>query len=220
MFTQIITTLGQMDGKYQQKTKIFATVVRRKDVEYSKTSGNPGQSLLLRAENQEESWVKWIGNDVKDGALDTSAEGNQYEFSIWPFQPKDSPKVSLYCWMNRMVQAGAQQPAPQGQQSSQQLAQGQPANAQSAEQSVDWDGKQLREHRGHQLYNATLLVTKLAEIAGKTEGQNPGLIKEIAEELVQYIYNGPAARPTQPSGPNPDYVGDNPPPPKDDDIPF
>ena len=27
------------------------------------------------------------------------------------------------------------------------------------------------------------------------------------------------SRPTQPSGPNPDYVGDNPPPP-DDDIPF
>jgi hypothetical protein len=26
--------------------------------------------------------------------------------------------------------------------------------------------------------------------------------------------------PTQPSGPNPDYVGDNPPPPTDDDIPF
>jgi hypothetical protein len=41
-------------------------------------------------------------------------------------------------------------------------------------------------------------------------------------EAIEYVVHGtvPAERPTQPSGPNPDWVGEDPTPPDDSDIPF
>ncbi len=44
-------------------------------------------------------------------------------------------------------------------------------------------------------------------------------------DVMEHLTHGnatfePEARPTQPSGPNKDYVGDDPPPPDDDSIPF
>lgn len=41
-------------------------------------------------------------------------------------------------------------------------------------------------------------------------------------DAIEHVSHGNATfqPPTQPSGPNPDYVGDNPPPPEDDEVPF
>lgn len=110
MFQEIRNKLGQKDDKgYQVKTKVTAIIKRVKNVEYSKASGKPGQSLLIEV-NGEEEWIKLIG---KFDALDGSFEGRNFEFLIWPFQPDGSPKSYLYAWIQR--QSGAQTP-PQAHQ--------------------------------------------------------------------------------------------------------
>jgi len=60
---------------------------------------------------------------------------------------------------------------------------------------------------------------------GTKPAQGGDFMAQIAERIaiaLEKIALGDAAfqRPTQPSGPNPDYVGDDPPKPDDDDIPY
>ena len=116
MFQQVREILGQKDDKgYQKKLEITASVVRVKDVEYSKSSGKPGQSLLLKCGGEEE-WVKFQGG--KDFTpLDPSAVGKTYIFLVWPFRPDQSPKTYLYCWIQRQVPQNGQQPPQQAAQS-------------------------------------------------------------------------------------------------------
>jgi hypothetical protein len=101
-----------MDGQYQAKTPIKAFITDIKDVEYSKSSGKPGQSLYLRAENNEIAWVKLTG---KFDPLTAADKGTTRDFLVWPFKPQDSPKTYLYCWIQRQssqnTQQGSQQPA-------------------------------------------------------------------------------------------------------------
>ena len=116
MFQQVKDNLGQKEPgtDYNLKLAISATVKVAKPIEYSKSSGKPGQSLLLTADNGEEEWVKLTG---KFDALDQGSIGKKYEFLVWPFQPDGSPKIYLYCWIQRQVPQGSpqtRQNAPQG----------------------------------------------------------------------------------------------------------
>ena len=104
MFQQIQQTLGNMDGQYQAKTLVKAFISDVKDVEYSKTSGKPGQSLYLRHEETGEiAWVKFTGKGVEDNPLDKADKGTTREFLVWPFKPDSSPKTYLYCWIQRQT---------------------------------------------------------------------------------------------------------------------
>ncbi len=54
-----------------------------------------------------------------------------------------------------------------------------------------------------------------------TESQILAMAERFLKAIEAMMYpKATAERPTQPSGPNPDYVGDNPPSPDDDQIPF
>jgi hypothetical protein len=99
-----------MDGQYQAKTLVKAFITDVKDVEYSKTSGKPGQSLYLRAENNEIAWVKLTG---KFDPLTAADKGTTRDFLVWPFKPQDSPKTYLYCWIQRQNTQQAPQTPPQ-----------------------------------------------------------------------------------------------------------
>ncbi len=174
-FQQIRDSLGTMDGEYQAKTQVEATVKRVKDVEYSKT-GKKGQSLVLIF-NGEEEWVKFTGKGVDETPFDQSAVGRQYVFLVWPFCPDQSPKTYLYCWVQR------QSPQQGSQQATQQV---------NPVPGID----------------ITAQFLKLAE-------------RFI--EAIEHTVHGNATfeKPTQQSGTNPDYVGDDPPKVDDEDsIPF
>jgi len=85
---------------------------------------------------------------------------------------------------------------------------------QKQEEKVADTAKDLRDARMSGLNNATRIVCLLAEMQ-KDINVSPQHIKEVAAEFVHFIYNGLETRP------NPDYVGDDPPPPDEDsDIPF
>ena len=178
-FQQIRDTLGQMEGDYQAKTEITATILQVKPVEYSKQSGKPGQSLYVQLDSGEKDWIKFIGKNVADSPLDYNAEKKQYLFRVWPFKADQAPKASLYCWIQRQVPSQGGSQAPQ---------------TTKAGQGVD-------------------ITAQFLKLANRFV------------DAIEHITHGnatfePEARPTQESGPNPDYVGDDPPPPDDEDIPF
>ena len=115
-----------------------------------------------------------------------------------------------------------------------QTSQGSPQRPQQARQGTnapqpDWDAKDLRMARMNALTNSTKLICLMAEV-GKdiylTTKDKVGLVNLItqtAEIVVHYIYNGLTKKqaPEQPQyQANPDYVGDNPPPPVDEEVPF
>ena len=83
---------------------------------------------------------------------------------------------------------------------------------------TDWGAKELREHRGYALHDACLVLVSLAELNKNTGVLHPEGAIQMAETFLKYRYNGPPA-PTGPV-PNPQWVGEDPPPPGDDDIPF
>ena len=181
MFQQTLNSLGRLEPgtTYNVKTVIFAVVKVAKAVEYSKTSGKPGQSLLLTADNGEESWVKLTG---KFDALDQNSIGQRYEFLVWPFKSEQSPTTYLYCWIQRQV--------PQ---------QGQPASQQAAQSTNSSQGMDISAQ-----------FVSLAE----------RLVTAIEHIIQNSTFN---QRPTQESGPNPKWVGENPKPPDDEEseeIPF
>ena len=179
MFQQTLNSLGQFEPgtTYNIKTQIFAVVKVAKAVEYSKTSSRPGQSLLLTADNGEESWVKLTG---KFDTLDQNSIGQRHEFLVWPFKPAQSTKTYLYCWIQRQVPAqGSSQPLQQAAQST----------------------------NGSQGMDISAQFVSLAE----------RLVTAIEHIIQNSTFN---QRPTQPSGDNPKWVGENPKPPEDGDIPF
>ena len=175
-FQQIRDSLGQMDGQYQAKTEITATIKQVKPVEYSKSSGKPGQSLYIELDSGEQDWIKFTGKGVADSPLDHNALDQRVIFLVWPFRPEQATKTYLYCWIQRQVPQQGQQ------QSTQRPKTGQGGDIES--RILDMAERFLRAIESLTFANAT------------TE------------------------RPTQESGPNPDYVGDDPEPVDDGDIPF
>jgi hypothetical protein len=67
-----------------------------------------------------------------------------------------------------------------------------------------WDAKNLRDQRGARVRDATTFICTMAEVSNSANGLNPELIPEIAEKLVQYVYNGPQPQrePGQDDGPS------------------
>jgi len=153
-------------------------------VEFSQSSGKPKQSLYLVDESGEDSWVTIIG---KFDALDDTSLGKQYEFSVWPFKADQSPKTTLYCWINRQV--------PQSNQSQPQSS---PQRPQAPPQGVK------------------------PPPGIDTQSQIMAMAERFLVAIEQLSFPNAVTpmRPTQPSGLNPEYVGDDPPPPDDNDVPF
>ena len=180
MFQQAISTLGQLDGQYQMKTKILAVVRQVKKMEFSQSSGKPKQSLYLTDESGEDSWVTIIG---KFDALDDSSLGKQYEFLVWPYKADQSPKTTLYCWINRQVPQQQSQGSPQRPQT--------PPRGIKPPPGID-------------------VQSQIMDMAERFL---------VAIEQLSFPNAVTPMRPTQPSGPNPDWVGDNPETP-DDDLAF
>ena len=108
-FQQIRDSLGQMDGEYQAKAEIVGTVRKVKKVEFSKSTGKPGQSLSIEIDSGEQDWVKMIG---EFDPLDETSMGKTFTFLVWPFKPAQSPKTYLYCWIQRQSSQNSSQ-APQ-----------------------------------------------------------------------------------------------------------
>ena len=145
------------------------------------------------------------------------------------YSSKQGKQLVGYC-LDKLSEGG--QPAAQNAQ------QAPPQAAQSTQgtKDVDWDAKDLRMARMCGLNNATKMLCLFAE-TGKAEPPNIELITKIAELMVKYIYNGLSKQSSVKQAAddaageignhfdksqvtNPDYVGDNPPPPKEDDVPF
>lgn len=193
MFQQARNNLGQKEPgtNYNIKISIYATVKQAKAIEYSKTSGKPGQSLLLKDDDGEEEWVKLTG---KFDVLNNSHIGQRYEFLVWPFQPEQSPKVYLYCWIQRQVPQDSQQAPQQARQST---------NAPnttilSAERQCAWKSA--------------------CSVAASNLDMTLEEVEQWAVRGLSFIQFG---KPIDRGGqPNPDYVGDDPPPPDDDNIGF
>ena len=97
MFQQILDTLGQLDGNYQRKTPVTATLLEVKAVEYSQSSGKPKQGLYVQADDGDRAWLNLIG---KFDPVDVNNR-NRFDFLVWPFKAEQSPKPSLYCWIQR-----------------------------------------------------------------------------------------------------------------------
>jgi len=174
-FQTIRDSLGQMDGKYQAKTDLTAVIKQVKPVEYSKSSGKPGQSLYIELDSGERDWVKFTGKDVAESPLDHNAMDQNYALKVWPFQPEATTKVYLYCWIQRQV--------PQGS----------PQRPQNAPQGIK------------------------PPPGIDTESQILAMAERFLKAIETLCYpNAAPDRPTQPSGPNPDYVGDDPSPPDDE----
>jgi hypothetical protein len=57
------------------------------------------------------------------------------------------------------------------------------------------------------------------DLTTKDKAGTINLVVTTADIIVHYIYNG-LTKKQAPMRPNPDYVGDNPPRPAEDDIPF
>lgn len=128
-------------------------------------------------------------------------------------QGNDGP-YNYFKKYNPQYQQGQQQNAPQ--------APSRVAGTSNASKDVDWDAKDLRMARMSGLSNATKLMCILAEMVRQEISSD--IIKKCAAEYVDYIYNGIKRKSEQPTAergqPNPNYVGNNPPPTGDDDIPF
>jgi len=101
-----------MDGQYQAKTEITATILQVKPVEYSQKSGKPGQSLYVELDSGEKDWIKFTGKGVADAPLDHNAENQRAIFLVWPFRPEQAAKTYLYCWIQRQTS----QRSPQSRQ--------------------------------------------------------------------------------------------------------
>ena len=173
MFQQAISTLGQLDGQYQMKTKILAVVRQVKKMEFSQSSGKPKQSLYLTDESGEDSWVTIIG---KFDALDDSSLGKQYEFLVWPYKADQSPKTTLYCWINRQVPQTASQGSPQTPQTPYQGINAPPADKIPPSQGTATDARSI----------AINIASKLV-----TTGQHtPAELYGLADCIVDYIQYG------------------------------
>ncbi len=101
-------------------------------------------------------------------------------------------------------------------QSKQQEGSQQSGGSSQEKKDVDWDAKERREHRGHGIHNATLLVVALAEVNQESRGMSPELVVEMAETYMNYVYNGKESVPE----PSNEGRGGGEPPVGDDDIPF
>jgi len=115
-FQQVRNTLGQFEPgtEYNIKTTANCTIKRYKPVEYSKSSGKPGQSLALETDEGDEDWVKLGG---KFDPIDDNYLGKVYEFLIWPFKPDQATKTYLYCWIQRQTPSqSTPQASPQAAQ--------------------------------------------------------------------------------------------------------
>ncbi len=173
-FQQIRDSLGTMDGQYQAKTEITATIKQVKPVGYSQKSGKPGQSLYIELDSGEQDWVKFTGKDVADSPLDHNAEGKRVILKIWPFRPEQAAKTYLYCWIQRQVPQNGSQSSQNTPQAPQQPPQ-QP-NAPQGNQSPDKDA------RAKAVEVAAMLVSY-----GKHEDIE---LYRLADCIVDYIQNG------------------------------
>lgn len=78
----------------------------------------------------------------------------------------------------------------------------------------------IQRQTGQQAPQRAAQGTNLPQ-GGDIQGQILAMAERFLTAIESLAYpNTTPDRPTQPSGPNPDYVGDDPPPPDDSDVPF
>lgn len=221
-FAAVDQCKGQMDGQYARKTQVFATFT---EVGGQALTSNqkPTVKVKLTDDQGASHTVHLYGNTLPNANM--LNQRSCFDLSAFDGQGQGGPYVGYQGFWNSSVQTNQQpaqnqpqQPAPQNRQ---------PANApagqhpEDANKPVDWDGKQQREFRSHAIHSATLLVVALAEVNKESRGMSPELVVQMAETYVKYVYNGREAVPNnQGGGQNPSWVGDDPPPPGDSDIPF
>ena len=66
----------------------------------------------------------------------------------------------------------------------------QAAQAPQVKKEVDWDAKELRERRGYAQREAVLLIATAATIKNNAECIEVDNVLEVAEELLNYVYDG------------------------------
>lgn len=216
-FAQVDQIKDQQDGKgYAVKTQMFGTFIEIGGQTFTQNQ-KPTVKVKLADDQGVSHQVHLYGNNLPDATwLNRRA---CFEVSAFDGQGQGGPYVGYQGFWQNNAQTN-QQPAQRPQQPPQPR---QPANAPPANKSVDWDAKELREHRGYALHDAVTILVTLAEL-----NKNASLITaeralELSELFLVYRYNGMAgmkAPATQPGDANPDWVGEDPVQPADDDIPF
>ena len=216
-FAQALQIKGQKDDRgYDRKVTMLARFAV--NMEFGETQGGKPKCSVKLTDKDNVTHKVYLYGTLPTVAMCTQKA--EFNISAFDGQGQQGAYVGYSGFWNStatIIQDG-QQPAQQSQQPATQARQ--PANAGPADKPVDWDGKELREHRGYALHDACNVLIALATVSQNGQSISKDLALELAETFLSYRYNGlPKTRPTQPSGPNPNYVGDNLPPP-DGDIPF
>lgn len=212
-FQQALQIKGQKDNKgYDLKVTMLARFGANMEFGQTQTQ-KPKCSVKLTDANNETHKVYLYGTLPTPAMCTQRAE---FLISAFDGQGQQGSYVGYSGFWNSRATV-AQDSQPSSQQTSQSTSR------QETTKPVDWDAKELREHRGYALHDACTILIALAELNQTAQGMSSELAMEMAELFVKYRYNGlpnPANQQTQLSGENPDWVGDDPLPVGDSDIPF
>lgn len=207
------------------KLMMFGVFTQVGGAEFSQ-QGKPKSKCKIRDDNNEEHTVHIYQGT---GQLPMPQNlGQRYQFSISSFQGT-TQQGQVYTGYSGFWQSGTQV-NQNAQQAPQQPAQA--TNYQSlapqTKKEPDWDAKDLRMARMNALTNSTKLICLMAESnvekdTDKDRDRLVNLVTFTAEIIVNYIYKG-LSKKLAPEKPqyqaNPNWIGENPPPPTDDQVPF
>ena len=141
-------------------------------------AGKSKQKIKLR--DNESTWdiPLYPGNNPPMTQKDM---GKLFAWDIW-FRVFKGKKY-YYAFLNQPESVG------DGAQNASQAAP-QPTQAPQVKKEVDWDAKELREKRSFAVKDAMLLITTAATVTNNAECCQVENVKQVADELVNYVYNG------------------------------
>lgn len=208
-FQQVLQAKGQKDDQgYDLKVTILGRFGA--NMEFGKTQKGADKCSVKVTDKDNVTHKVHLYGTLPTAAMCTQ----RAEFNIAAFdgQGQQGAYVGYSgIWNSRatVLQDGqGQQPAPQANQ---------PANAAPVSKPVYTDPTQTSIERQVCVKAVGRMAAERADMELREAAGWLGFFSHWIK-TGQFVFT--QERPTQPSGPNPNYVGDSPPPPKDDDIPF
>jgi len=197
-FEQVDAVMGQRDGQYPKKVSMKGLADSPDAVQYSKDKGKPTQQVYITDGPGTRHRVKIVGNFPDITQLDLS---QLLHFELWAYIADfDKKKYYMgFCNVPDDRTAPATEPTPDTRYDYKPKNQPTPAakTPQRAPQAPDWDAKDERIVRQNTLNRAVELYIEIAlKGIAKYEWPLPEKhkqsIKDLAEELRNYVYNGPS----------------------------
>ena len=168
-----------------QNVTMFGAITEFKGEGINPNSGKPFKKVTIVDANNEKHTVTLRGT-LPD--LSIQGQRTQFDISTYSGNYQGQPYTGYSGFWKSTAQVN-QQPQPTAPQQAQQ-GPSQPAQKPNDTQKVDWDAKDLRNARMNSLNNATLFITKLAEVTQNATWLSREQISKVANSFVDYIYNG------------------------------